>query len=444
MTTEKARTEAILKSLGNGLVLRQATAEDADEVADLAVLVFGGGGSAWTRDVMSGRHPTMNAGDFTVVEDTSTGKVVSSLCLISQRWSYAGIEFGVGQVEGVATHPDYRRRRLIRAQFEVVHQWSAERGEKVTVVEGIPWFYRQFGYEMALENEGGRVGYAASIPPLKEGETEPYKVRPAAEADIPFITQVREQGSGRWLVSAVRDEGYWRYRLLEGAGHPPNGRVIETAGGGPVGFLLHWSRLRGGQLNISVYELSPGVSWLAVTPSVLRYVKKTGEGYAAGDDASFTTFGFWFGTEHPAYHAASSLLPRIHRPYAWYMRVPDIPDFIRHIAPVLEERLASSFAAGHTGDLKISFVKGGLRMVFEEGRLAHVEPWGSPQTDTLLDWKARDALFPGLIFLQLLFGYRSVEDLEYAFADCGARSDETRALLNVLFPKQPSLVRGIG
>jgi hypothetical protein len=49
------------------------------------------------------------------------------------------------------------------------------------------------------------------------------------------------------------------------------------------------------------------------------------------------------------------------------------------------------------------------------------------------------AAFPPLVFLQLLFGYRSLAELRYAFPDCEA-SHEGTLLLNALFPKQPSLV----
>ena len=48
------------------------------------------------------------------------------------------------------------------------------------------------------------------------------------------------------------------------------------------------------------------------------------------------------------------------------------------------------------------------------------------------------AMFPGLSFLQLLFGFRSLEELEAAFPDCFVRTHEVRALLTALFPKQAS------
>ena len=136
----------------------------------------------WTRDLMTKAHPTFHPDDFTIVEDTADGKIVSSLNLISQTWSYGGIPFGVGRPELVGTLPEYRNRGLVRAQFEVIHQWSAERGEKVQAITGIPYYYRIFGYEMGLELHGGRAGFLAHIPRLKEGETEPYHIRPAVES----------------------------------------------------------------------------------------------------------------------------------------------------------------------------------------------------------------------------------------------------------------------
>ncbi len=60
---------------------------------------------------------------------------------------------------------------------------------------------------------------------------------------------------------------------------------------------------------------------------------------------------------------------RCEPPYAWYLRVPDVPAFIRHIAPVLERRLARSILTGYTGDLKVDFYNGGLRLHFEQGKI---------------------------------------------------------------------------
>ncbi len=108
-----------------------------------------------------------------------------------------------------------------------------------------------------------------------------------------------------------------------------------------------------------------------------------------------------------------------------------MPGFVGHVKPVLERRLAASVAPGHTGELKLSFYRDGMRLGFQEGQLIRVERW-SPSPDD-----RGHAAFSGRTFLHLLLGSRSLEELEDAFADCRVRGDVARALLPALFPKQP-------
>jgi hypothetical protein len=84
---------------------------------------------AWTADLIGGKHPVVTPADFTVVVDTNVledgrPKLVSSLVLLSQTWSYDGLEFGFGQPELVGTLPGYRRRGLVRVQMDAVHELS--------------------------------------------------------------------------------------------------------------------------------------------------------------------------------------------------------------------------------------------------------------------------------------------------------------------------------
>jgi hypothetical protein len=141
---------------------------------------------------------------------------------------------------------------------------------------------------------------------------------------------------------------------------------------------------------------------------------------------------FALGAEHPVYEVARDQLPMARPTYAWYMRVPDLPAFVRHIGPALEERLARSLAAGHTGELKLNFYANGLRLVFERGRLAEAAAWQPGVGDE------GQAAFPALSFLHVLFGYRSLQELRDLFADCWINSDEARYLIEALFPKQAS------
>jgi hypothetical protein len=365
--------------------------------------------------------------------------------LISQIWAYEGIPFGVGRPELVGTLPEYRNRGLVRLQFEEIHKWSAERGELVQGITGIPFYYKLFGYEMGLELDGGRMGFEALLSKLKEGENEPFTFRPAAGSDIPFLMEVYAHACMRRLITCVRDEAIWRYDLTGQSEKNVDRlefRIIQSAEDGePVGYLAHpWYNWNWG-LVAKHYELKPGVSWLEVTPSVARYLWQMGRTYTRWDGKPEvrSAYGFWFGSEHPSYEVFRDRLPRLRDPYAWYVRVPDLPKFIRHIAPALERHIAESVIIGYSGSVQISFYRSGLKLAFEHGRLSTAEPWQPLPKDV------GQAAFPDLSFLQMVFGYRTIEELEQSYADCWyngdeRRVDETRLLLNTLFPKKASSV----
>ena len=201
------------------MVLRRGRVEDTEALADFTAMHVGPeapdeGIRHWTRDLMKGDLPGFGPQDFTIVEDSRTGAIVATMNLISQTWSYEGVEFPVGRIELVGTHTDYRLRGLMRAQLDTVHQWSAERGDLVQGITGIPWFYRRFGYEMTMEHMGGRIVAVEDVPGLQPGEVEPYTLRNATDDDIPFLAETYRRSTERLVVSCVRDEEMWRYELV--------------------------------------------------------------------------------------------------------------------------------------------------------------------------------------------------------------------------------------
>ena len=95
--------------LGDNLILQFARSSDVDALAEFNGRIFEDERvDQGIRGLMSGQHPTVKANDFTVVEDTRTNKIVSSMCLISQTWAYRGIPFKFGRPEVVVTEPEYR------------------------------------------------------------------------------------------------------------------------------------------------------------------------------------------------------------------------------------------------------------------------------------------------------------------------------------------------
>ena len=433
------------RDLGDGLVLRFATPADAEPLAQFNGHLHGRDRfnefvAAYTRDIMSEAHPTCGPSNVALVKDTQTDQIVSTMCLIPQTWTYAGIPFEVGRPEVVGTAPAFRRRGLVSAQFDVLHAKSAAMGHHVQCITGIPWYYRQFGYEYALDLDGGRMAYLVNVPALKEGESEPYRLRPMTLDDLPFVKPLYDHECSRWLVACPRPDWLWQCLLAWYSRDSLEARpyqIIENADGRPVGYVapdrdLMWNAY--GIIELAVIE---GQSLRAAMPSVMRALKTMAEAEAAAQDKSVSTLYFKLGREHPVFDAAPDLFQKTPLPYGWYIRVADVPAFLRHIAPALEARLARSPLAGHTGEIKINEYTRGFRLDWEQGKIVTIEPW------TPADNQDGHAAFPPLVFLRLLFGHRSLAELRAFYPDCWAE-DEADALLNTLFPRANSQVIGVG
>src|SRR5437764_1297856 len=113
----------MLRDLGDGLVMRPATEADADRLGEFNADVLRAQDApdpapwmgAWTRDLISGRHPSFRADSALIVEDTRAKAIVSSMVLLSHTWAYGGVPVSVGQPELVGTRTGVRGHRRLRA-----------------------------------------------------------------------------------------------------------------------------------------------------------------------------------------------------------------------------------------------------------------------------------------------------------------------------------------
>src|SRR5262245_16813323 len=285
--TKRALSEASYRrSLGDNLVLRWSTAADAEGLGQLYGHVFRENAEAplnmytiaWTNDLLSGRHPLITPGDFALVEDTRQATIVSATCLLAQTWEYEGIPVPIGRPEVVATAPDYRNRGLVRAIFELIHARSAALGHLAQGITGIPYYYRQFGYEYALDLEGSRSVYVAAIPKLKAGEPEPYHLRPATLDDIPRAIALNDCERARGPVSCPTGEAFWRWSLEGQSPEAAEGwdtyMVVDTAGQ-TVGYVLPRRRRWGDAVRVLGMWVD-GAPLVSVLPSLMRALQSHG------------------------------------------------------------------------------------------------------------------------------------------------------------------------
>ena len=374
-------------------------------------------------------HPAIRFDDFLLVEDEKTGAVVSTTCLIPWRCRWGDVELDVAMLEMVVTHPDYRHRRLVRAQIERFHQAVAEQGFALGIIEGIPFYSRQFGYAYAGDPGPYDLLPAGRIPADGPGEATVVDLRPATVADLPTLQQFYAAVQRELDLYTERSADEWRFLLA--AAHYPVQLVVARGTESPLGYVCLWPLGRGG---LAVAECSLPAT--ATAWAVLRRLKQEASGdLQLGGPAHNTlrSIGRTLGSQPGDYDQ-------------WLLRMVDPATLLARLGPLFERRLAASPSAGLTMRQLLNLFRQAYRLTFERGRLVGVENAGF--IDASMGADGGDLCIPPDAFVRLLIGFRSLAELHDAWPDLTVKP-ASRLVIETLFPKQasyfclPYLYRGV-
>jgi hypothetical protein len=225
------------RPLGDGLVLKSiADQSDAERVIAFDAQIFGQGTAAFASDLIL-HHPDTRPEHWLYIEDETIKQIVSSLCLIPWQWRYEDVTLKSGEVGIVGTLESHRNRGLVRLLMARHRELLCEGDFDFSHIQGIPYFYRQFGYEYAMPLD---VHWNLELHSLPDKPTDAtYSFRLATKQDIAVLMQLYKQAAKSLNISAVRDEPIWHY-LLDTALSSDVGAetwLISDAAGQPIGYF---------------------------------------------------------------------------------------------------------------------------------------------------------------------------------------------------------------
>ena len=202
-------------------------------------------------------HPNTRPEHWLYVEDTTTGAIVSSLALIPWRWQFEDATLHAAEMGIVGTDPAYRRRGLIRTLDRRFKELLTAEGYHLSHIQGIPYYYRQFGYEYALPLEGEWRVELHDVPAEPPPGARAVTFRQATVEDIPALARLYDEAMADIPIHAARDGAIWRY-LLTHATETATARetwlVLDDAGA----TLGYWRIERGGfGTGLNVDDRSP-------------------------------------------------------------------------------------------------------------------------------------------------------------------------------------------
>jgi hypothetical protein len=125
---------------------------EIEQLAGFNAIIHDDGVGGLTRELAL-RHPDADRMRWLAITDRVSGDIVSTLCLLPWTLVYSGIPVPAGEMGIVGTHKDWRKRGLIRSLVARFDEILSCEGYLVTHIQGIPYFYRLFGYEYAVPLE---------------------------------------------------------------------------------------------------------------------------------------------------------------------------------------------------------------------------------------------------------------------------------------------------
>ncbi|MET7426736.1 GNAT family N-acetyltransferase [Dactylosporangium sp. NPDC005555] len=321
-------------------------------------------------------------------------RVVSTATLLDETVVLGGVPIPAGQVELVATDRAYEGRGLVRALMEWAHDRSARRGHLLQVMVGIPYFYRQFGYQYAIPIPQSRA--VRTVPVMPDGCT----VRAAGPGDIEAMARLQDAVQRRHELSMPHSPTCWR-ALVARSGSTQ--LVVERAGR-PIGT----GRVTPPAEGVVLGEVA------AAEPAAVAALLAHAAGLAGGGE---------FEAKDREELLAAHLAPREPDAADHYVRVPDVVALLSHLRPVLSARLAG-FASDD--DVIVSFFRHHVRLRRAHGVVTEVVAGGPMQGPAS---HGGAGVAPDLI-APLLFGPHGIAGLTARHADVypGPNAELMRAL----------------
>jgi isopentenyldiphosphate isomerase len=419
--------------------LRLRNIEKHSDIKDLAqfnAAVHGEETIGTMTELLIRRHPDTRKEHWLFIEDGNKERIASALCLIPRCLSYCGIEIKTAEMGIAGTLPEYRNQGLVRRLNSRFFELALEGDYLLSIIQGIPYFYRQFGYRSAVELiPDRRIEYhQLSFPP---GIMKKVSIRKARRSDIPELERLYNERINFLDISTKRKKETWEYLLgpsLKTEYAAETWLVSEKHAGGrpePIGYFR--IQKKGFGPGLIVNEASRMERGTAA--AVLDKLKKLGL------ERRKPYIKLELEEASDLVKTAQVLGAKQYGAYAWQIKVIDTGKFLHRISPVLENRLAESPFRGLSGTLKYNCYRCAWDILIENGKISSVTPAergkkASAKSDREKTWQL---CIPPEESVSLLIGWKSWQELSEFCMDLRV-STEIAGIQDVLFPKLDSFL----
>jgi predicted acetyltransferase len=364
-------------------------------------------------------HPRKKEILWFYVKDNYENKLISSICLLPLEWQVEDIRFPVCEMEFVGTLESYRGQNFIKKLNILYEKVMAQKGYLLSVIRGIPYYYRSLGYEY-VSSLDERISIPASKIPKSEYNN--IKIRKATANDISFIQSRYNQSYKKYYIFNIFDPNCFKFKYMN---DQFNAELRSTYIIEENGELKNYFSI-GLTYDHENYEIICPDLTKEQMIMVLQFIEIIGN-YSEDEIITLSI------SEVSLLHSyVKSLGGSPLSVYGWQVKIPNLKSFFQTIRKIIEKRLERSEFKEITKILRFSDYNETVELNFVNGKIQKIE-----QVQGYPNPQVTDLRIPGAILFKLLLGDRTVNEINYIITDAIVHIS-SKLLIDTIFPKQIS------
>ena len=368
------------------------------------------------------------------IRETTKNIIVCALNAIPSTWCYDDVPLRNLELGWVGTLKEHRRKGLFRSLYTHFEKLLKDGEYDISTIQGIPYYYRQFGYDFVLPMDRTLWLTVDQIPKINEKEPPSFMhldIREATSDDIDNLMKLYDEHNRPIQVYVTRNRDLW---TVQEETKREFGREFQTVvlenEEGVQGYLRF-------ALNLST-EVEKQGSTMQVIESRIRSFGGVRRALQFLRTKALEQDIYRIGVSGPTTNNLSRLTldlgGNIRGSWKHQIRIPNMLQLLRRIQPVLETRLIGTMFEGLTKDLALNTFRHCYMLKFVNGRIENITDLGMQEVD-----ENRSFCAPPDDLVRLVMGAYSIDEITHNNIDFIV-SNGLKSMIRTLFPKRESCI----
>lgn len=375
-------------------------------------------------------YPRVKPEFFPMIVEQSTDRIASSVMLIPWTYSICGVEVKVAELGMVGTLPEFRGLGLSSLLTRHFMDLAEEEGFQLSHIQGIPGFYRRYGYTYACKLQQGVVIDTLQIRDyLKDKPVIKYRKTKTVQETLDLFKSLNS--SNKADITSVRSDSISKriHEMMEFS--PTFNEVFVTDAHKALhsGFTIRNDGFFPKMLEVTEAVAGDKASAAAILLQAAERAEELGkEQIKLGS------------TGEEVDQLALEAGGRVNRSYNFYMKVINPASLINQMRPLFNRRLALGAFKDYSGNFTFgSYGNNAFVLEIENGKVKSISETAEP--------KGYNLQFCSTLLPNLLLGTDSISELKNQYCDFWTGNlwyeENNQPLSEALFPKLTNDIRQV-